>query len=171
MKISNLNLYNFRSFGREAITFKDKNQCIRPFTVLIGDNSTGKTTILEAIAKGFIPVLRVLNKNITNSEDFKDLSDADIKIGSRWTAVELTVDYSGVEYSWHNYRRQSSTVEMNELGELKSQKNIKDAIMYNTGSLEDELKTPLVIYFSINRMFIDIPRRRSKQTVLLAFDS
>lgn len=168
MKISKLILNNFRSFGQKTVLFINNEEYIRPFTVLIGDNSTGKTTILEAIAKGFIPVLRTINKNVANPDDFKDLCDSDIKISSEWTAVELTVNYGGLEYSWHNHRKRNSAIDLkNYLGEIKPQKNIKDAIANNTISSENELKAPLVIYFSINRMFIDIPRRRSnKQTAL-----
>jgi len=50
MRLKKLVLSNFRSFGAEpeTITFED-------FTVLIGGNSTGKTAVMQALAKLFSP--------------------------------------------------------------------------------------------------------------------
>jgi predicted ATP-binding protein involved in virulence len=45
MRIKSLHLRNFRAFRDDEIRFSDKK-----FTVLIGDNSSGKTTILDAAA-------------------------------------------------------------------------------------------------------------------------
>ena len=161
MKITRVELFNFRCFDRKSISFNDEQNNVRHFTVLIGDNAIGKTTILEAVAKAFVPVLRPINKNVAKPDDFKDITDSDIRTGKKWTAIELEVNYEGTDYSWHNHRRISSIVEMKEVGELKSQKLIKDAIIKNIENENEEKKTPLVIYYSINRMFIDIPRRRS----------
>lgn len=172
MKVTKIDLYNFRCFDRKTIYFENGTNPVVPFIVLIGDNASGKTTILESIAKAFIPILRPINKNVANPDDFKDIVDSDIKIGSKWSAVELSVTYEGTEYSWHNYRRLSAAVDMREIGELKPQKYIKEAINKNLETSSSEIVAPLVVYYSINRMFVDIPRRRSnKQTVLEATEA
>jgi len=44
MKILELYLKNFRCFGEETFEFSEN------FNVLIGDNATGKTVILDALA-------------------------------------------------------------------------------------------------------------------------
>ena len=56
MKIDFLELTNFRNIQKQDIIFEDKN-----FVALIGDNGSGKTTILESITKAFVPVLRSIN--------------------------------------------------------------------------------------------------------------
>ena len=56
MKVDFIELTNFRGIQKQRITFENKN-----FVALIGDNGSGKTTILEAITKGFVPVLRTVN--------------------------------------------------------------------------------------------------------------
>ena len=53
MKVDFIELTNFRGIQKKRITFENKN-----FVALIGDNGSGKTTILEGITKGFVPVLR-----------------------------------------------------------------------------------------------------------------
>lgn len=44
MKIRQLELQNFRCFDQKTFEFSDQ------FNVLIGDNATGKTAILDALA-------------------------------------------------------------------------------------------------------------------------
>lgn len=51
MRVDFIELINFRNIQKQKITFKNKN-----FVALIGDNGSGKTTILEGITKGFVPV-------------------------------------------------------------------------------------------------------------------
>ena len=43
MKITKLNLINFRNYSNMSVTFGDK------MNIFIGDNAQGKTNILEAI--------------------------------------------------------------------------------------------------------------------------
>ena len=56
MKIDFLEIINFRNMRSAALDFANKN-----FVALIGDNGSGKTTILESITKAFVPVLRAVN--------------------------------------------------------------------------------------------------------------
>ena len=56
MKVDFLELTNFRNIQKQKIVFENKK-----FVALIGDNGSGKTTILEGITKGFVPVLRTIN--------------------------------------------------------------------------------------------------------------
>ena len=72
VKVDFIELTNFRGVQNQRITFENKN-----FVALIGDNGSGKTTILEGITKGFVPVLRIIN-----AEAMKecDLANKDIRI-------------------------------------------------------------------------------------------
>lgn len=56
MKIQSIELKNFRSFSEKKLNFTAECGNPRQFTVLIGDNSAGKTTVLEAVTKCFVPL-------------------------------------------------------------------------------------------------------------------
>ena len=72
MKIRSVELNNFRSFSDKKLSFTDKVGKVRQFTVLIGDNSAGKTTVLEAITKCFVPTMRTLSRTAVQNCDIKD---------------------------------------------------------------------------------------------------
>lgn len=97
MKVDFIELTNFRGIQKQKITFENKN-----FVALIGDNGSGKTTILEAITKGFVPVLRTVN-----AEAMKecDLVNNDIRNGSNGAVVTLGITLDGDKYIWENRRR------------------------------------------------------------------
>mgnify|MGYP003295737877 CR=1 FL=1 len=46
MKIKSINIRNFRGFAQQYVEFKDN------LTVIIGNNTVGKTTILKALQVG-----------------------------------------------------------------------------------------------------------------------
>lgn len=100
MKVDFIELTNFRGIQKQRIRFKNKN-----FVALIGDNGSGKTTILEGITKGFVPVLRTIN-----AEAMKecDLANKDIRNGANGTTVTLGITLDGEKYVWTNRRRLSS---------------------------------------------------------------
>ena len=122
MKIDFLELTNFRNIQTQKIVFENKN-----FVVLIGDNGSGKTTILEGITKGFVPVLRAIN-----SEAMKqcDLTNNDIKNGTNSTGVTLGITLDNEKYVWTNRRRLSSQQPFENIGnqqneEVKGLKELK----------------------------------------------
>ncbi|MFN7349387.1 MAG: AAA family ATPase, partial [Dolichospermum sp.] len=66
MKIRQLELQNFRCFEQKTFEFSDQ------FNVLIGDNATGKTAILDALAIGagsfFLGIDKINSPNIQKDE-------------------------------------------------------------------------------------------------------
>lgn len=50
MQIAALRIQNFKGIRELDLSFKDELGRIRPLTVLLGDNGSGKTTVLQAIA-------------------------------------------------------------------------------------------------------------------------
>ena len=95
MKVDFIELTNFRGIQKQRITFENKN-----FVALIGDNGSGKTTILEAITKGIVPVLRTVNAE----------------------AVTLGITLDGEKYVWTNRRRLSSQQPFENAGDVKAEK-------------------------------------------------
>lgn len=114
MKVNFIELTNFRGIQKQRITFENKN-----FVALIGDNGSGKTTILEAITKGFVPVLRTVN-----AEAMKecDLANKDIRNGANGAAVTLGITLDGEKYIWTNRRRLSSQQPFENAGDVKAEK-------------------------------------------------
>lgn len=152
MKIDFLELTNFRNIQTQKIVFENKN-----FVVLIGDNGSGKTTILEGITKGFVPVLRAIN-----SEAMKqcDLTNNDIKNGTNSTGVTLGITLDNEKYVWTNRRRLSSQQPFENIGNQQNEevKGLKELKLRYSQCVEDK-KLPLVLYYGTDRIIRDVPVR------------
>lgn len=152
MKIDFLELTNFRNIQKQKIVFENKN-----FVVLIGDNGSGKTTILESITKGFVPVLRTIN-----AEAMKqcDLTNNDIKNGMNSTGVTLGITLDNEKYVWTNKRRLSSQQPFENIGEQQNGeiKGLKELKLRYSQCVEEK-KLPLVLYYGTDRIIRDVPVR------------
>lgn len=150
MRIDFLEMINFRNMKVQRIAFEKKK-----FVVLIGDNGSGKTTILEAITKAFVPVLRTINAEAMRSND---LSNNDVRLGSNGVAVKIGITLNDEKYIWTNRRRLSSQIpfeegiEANEQGDLKRLKNVYAQCV-------EQRKLPLVLYYGTDRIIREIPQR------------
>lgn len=152
MRIKFLEVMNFRNMKSNRIEFSNKQ-----FTVLIGDNGTGKTSIIEGITKGFVPVIRAIN-----SEAVKqcDLNNKDITFGTASTSVTLKIELDDKEYTWTNRRRKSSLVQFDQTVENKdkSQHDLKQLKAKYMKCVEDK-RLPLVLYYGTDRIIRDVPVR------------
>lgn len=150
MRIDFLEMINFRNMKMQRVSFEGKK-----FVVLIGDNGAGKTTILEAITKAFVPVLRTVNSEAMKSND---LTNTDVRLGSNGVAVKIGITLDNEKYIWTNRRRLSSQIpfeegiEANEQGDLKALKNVYAKCVENR-------KFPLVLYYGTDRIIREIPQR------------
>lgn len=147
MKIDFLELTNFRNIQKQKIIFKDKN-----FVVLIGDNGSGKTSILEAITKAFVPVLRTVNSEAVKN---CDLNNNDIKDGEAATIVSIGVSLDGTAYIWSNKRRLSSQVPI----EIKTDQNDLKRMKAKYMECSENQKLPLVLYYGTDRIIREVPQR------------
>lgn len=86
----------------EEAFFTNKQGNVKNFTVLIGDNGVGKTAVLEAITKCFVPLIRTIS-----SEAVKkcDLNNNDIKYDTGWTEISASLVMDGKIYELSNRRR------------------------------------------------------------------
>jgi len=152
MKIDFLELINFRNIRSGRISFKDKD-----FVVLIGDNGTGKTTILESITKAFVPVFRAVNGEAVKK---CDLTNEDIKCGTPGTAVTIGVNLDDIEYVWTNRRRLSSQVPFENIIEQRgqAQNDLKSLKSKYTECVEKK-RMPLVLYYGTDRIIREVPQR------------
>lgn len=152
MKIDFLELYNFRNIQKQKIVFDKKN-----FVVLIGDNGSGKTTILEAITKAFVPVLRAVNNEAVKQ---CDLTNSDIQCGTFGTAVTIGASLDGEQYVWTNRRRLSSQVPFENPTEQKGQiQNDLKGLKLKYAECVEKKKLPLVLYYGTDRIIREVPQR------------
>lgn len=129
------------------IEFINPNGKIRNFTILIGDNSTGKTAVLEAITKALVPVVRGINKEAVKESDLKDI---DIKYGENWTHLSLKTVFGKDEYQCSNKRRVAKTGEV-PLVVAKDTLKAKYKECFERGYL------PLVLYYGTDRVVKGVP--------------
>lgn len=152
MKVNFIELRNFRNIQEQRITFENKN-----FVALIGDNGSGKTTILEGITKGFVPVLRTIN-----AEAMKDcdLANKDIRNGANGAAVTLGITLDDEKYVWTNRRRLSTQQPFENTGDIKTEnaKELKELKVKYARCVE-ERKLPLVLYYGTDRIIREVPQR------------
>lgn len=152
MRIKLLEMTNFRNIKLNRLEFSDKQ-----FTVLIGDNGTGKTAIIEGITKGFVPVIRAVNSEAVKN---CDLNNRDIACGTAATTVTLKIELDDEEYTWTNRRRLSSLVEFDPIIENK------DKVQHDLKQLKskyikriEEKRLPLVLYYGTDRIIREVPVR------------
>lgn len=152
MRIEYIELTNFRNIQTQKIEFGDKK-----FIVLIGDNGSGKTSILEAITKAFVPALRVVN-----SEAVKkcDLANSDILCGAFGTSVTIGILLDHEQYVWTNRRRLSSQVPFEDAVESKGQvQNDLKKLKLKYTECVGRRKLPLVLYYGTDRIIREVPQR------------
>ncbi len=152
MKIDFLELTNFRGIEKQKVALKNKD-----FVALIGDNGSGKTSILEGITKAFVPILRTIN-----AEAMKecDLNNNDIRNGSNGTGVTLGITLDNERYIWTNRRRVSSQQPFENMSEIKIDdfKGLKELKQKYSECVEDR-KLPLVLYYGTDRIIREVPQR------------
>lgn len=152
MKIDFVELHNFRNIEEQKIAFENRN-----FVVLIGDNGSGKTSILEAITKAFVPALRAIS-----SEAVKqcDLTNNDIRHGASGTIVTIGASLDGEQYVWSNRRRFSSMVPFENIAEQKVQtQNDLKALKAKYIECVEKKELPLVLYYGTDRIIREVPQR------------
>lgn len=152
MKVDFLELTNFRNIQKQKIVFENKK-----FVALIGDNGSGKTTILEGITKGFVPVLRTINAEAMKESD---LTNNDIRNEASSTGVTLGITLDEEKYVWTNKRRRSSQQPFENMGNVpfentKGLKELKGKYL----QCVDERKLPLVLYYGTDRIIREVPQR------------
>lgn len=172
MKIQRLHLQNFRCYRKNIITFEPD------LTVLIADNGIGKTSILDALAKGFGSLYKGFPGVKTS-----DLSSLDISISKG----ERQKDHCLLTYLaksdkrqlfWGRVKRRNSAVSQDSLrsmqsisireilegmddveGLLSPIRDEHNEIMhaFNEGQ---EFNLPVIVYYGTDRAVRDDVKRR-----------
>ncbi|WP_150048162.1 AAA family ATPase [Methylomonas rhizoryzae] len=101
MKINKLKLANFRCFEKYEIDFSDR------FTLLIGDNGSGKTTILDSLSLNIQDLLSQFSTNQITCERSLSLDDMSFTISSMGQSITKEYEqqtFIDAEYTTNNNR-------------------------------------------------------------------
>lgn len=151
VKIDFLELRNFRNMHNHKISFENRN-----FVVLIGDNGSGKTSVLEAVTKAFVPVLRAVNNEAVKK---CDLTNSDIQSGTSGTTVTIGISLGGEQYVWANRRRFSAQIPFESTTERGAAQNDLKSLKAKYMEYMEKKKLPLVLYYGTDRIIRDVPQR------------
>ena len=170
MKIRQLELKNFRCFDQKTFEFSDQ------FNVLIGDNGTGKSAILDALAIGVGSFL--LGINSINS---RDISDDDIRRIIRLDTIPPTSEkilpvVVSCEGCFEDIAKMSWARELRVVDGRTTRTGAKEIISY-AKQLQDKVRIqkqdrdkiilPVISYYGTNRLWTakkdDKPRLPSSQ--------
>ena len=134
MKIKRLVIENFRAI--EHLEF----QCADGMNVFIGDNGTGKSTVLEAIAilYSWLPAL-VKNPNGTG----RAVAEKDIKQSAAYCYLEIEILYNGNPVVWSLLKGEETTAKRTRLSDLRG---FVEHLRYSANE-----EKPLMTFYGINR--------------------
>ncbi|PKG40365.1 AAA family ATPase [Psychromonas sp. Urea-02u-13] len=148
MKITNISIKNFKRFEDELFLFNPK------VTVLIGDNGTGKSTVLDALSfilgTFFLGVDGVKSRPLSNSEKRRVIASPE--------SVEVQLPFCiGVEHSLDNINYQWKRSTNKVRSGVTSQKEARDLINKAKDLTErvrngEEVNLPLIAYYGTERL-------------------
>lgn len=154
MKIKNINIENIGRFSNLNIGFSDGNNKILNHIILIGNNGSGKTTILESISL-------VLNWFVSRVKSEKgngsQINELKINNNSNSGNVKIEVLDNDSNFQWivsKSKRGKKNEVPTN----LEGLNRLTD--LYRTKFTEDnDISFPILTYYDANRGVLDIPLR------------
>ncbi len=161
MRLKKITLKNYRCFENLEIDLHPR------LTVLVGENGSGKTSILDAIASGLSPLLRYLS-SADQRLSGPGIKDTDFRIeplpgrGSkqRWGTtdyVQVVIETtSGM--TWDNWRRSSADKQQaSKIGQTKLSDYAKSLLESFKTAFPEQL--PILAYYGAQRGRIEIPER------------
>ena len=134
MRIKHLIIENFRAIEHLELHCSDR------MNVFIGDNGTGKSSVLEAVAILY-SWLPALIKNPRGKA--RPVAEQDIKRGAAYCYLEIEVEFKGNRVKWSLLKGQEMLEKRTRLSDLRS---FAEYLRF----LENENK-PLMTFYGINR--------------------
>lgn len=161
MRLKKITLNDYRCFENLEVNLHPK------LTVLVGENGSGKTAILDAIATGLSPLMRYLS-SANQRLSGPGIKDTDFRIASlpergnrqRWGTTDyaqvIMETMSGME--WDNWRPSAADRQQaNKIGQ-SSLSNYAKGILESFKTDSPEL-LPIFAYYGAQRGTIEIPER------------
>lgn len=155
MQLTDLKLENFRSYEQLALELGGR------LTVLLGDNGSGKTSVLDAIAIGLGAALTHLPT--VSGINFKKNGDIlqQGNLAAPYTRVALQIQ-SGIK--WDRIQRRDKS--KNTLAATPTGNGLKELVAFLDRTVIDPLnkgkdfELPVVAYYGVSRAVLEVPLRR-----------
>lgn len=159
-RVNSIELYDYKRFSKVDLTFSQKNT-----TVLIGNNGTGKSTILEAIAKN----LQFLSDNIRikNNNNYKfNESEINIDCTNGYSIVKCDISLQD-EYSFScSLAKNHENVARKISSELEQFKVLGGMLQESDRLHGRNFPYPLMAYYPVERSITfkreDITKKQEK---------
>lgn len=154
MKIKNINIDNIGRFTNLNIDFTKNNGEIHNHIILIGNNGSGKTSILESIALAlswFVSRIKADKGSGTQINELKINND------SNSGSIKINVIDRDTEFNWMISKSKKGKKNLNP-SILEGLNKIVD--IYRTDYTENNnISFPILTYYDANRGVLDIPLR------------
>lgn len=134
MRIKHLVIENFRAIEHLEL------HCVDGMNVFIGDNGTGKSTVLEAVAILYSWLSALVKRPRGKG---RSIAEQDITRGAHYCYLEIDVEYNGRRVEWSILKGVESLDRRTRLADLRS---FAENLRFST----DENK-PLLTFYGINR--------------------
>lgn len=147
MHINEVELENFR--GASSLCLQLHEQV----NVFFGTNGSGKTTVLDAVAK---MLSWIANRAHTPKATAQQVSELDIQNGQHFSKILLKGCYDNQEFLVRLVKSRSG----HHPSDIRTGFHIKDLLAkINSFAQENKHQLPLLAYYPVNRAVLDIPLR------------
>ncbi|MEA5467710.1 AAA family ATPase [Spirulina sp. 06S082] len=157
MKIRKLELQNFKCFEQKTFEFSDR------FNVLIGDNATGKTAILDALAIGlgsfFLGIDNISSRGIRANE-IRQIVRTEGETSTRESILPVIISCHGCfennnEILWtrerKTYKGVTTSIEAKSITTYASE--LQKKVRFEEQN-RDEIILPIISYYGTGRLWI-----------------
>jgi predicted ATP-binding protein involved in virulence len=158
MQIKKLELKNFARFENLVVDFAPQHDTQGNVTVFIGNNGSGKTAILKALALSLSWLVARIERERGSGSP---ISELDITNGMGFAQISLTVEEQGKAFQW--------TLAKTAKGSIKEEESSLRAVskLANTyrKRLADDanISLPLIVYNPVERAVLDVPLKIRRQ--------
>ena len=143
LKVTEIDLFQFRQFDKISVDFDSK------ITLLVGDNGSGKSTILDALSKSLI----WLRSNIMTADTNCRLpltSDVNVNESSKYTYIDCQYSILDKQKFQHVFSKAKTGHKSSVESEHEAIKLLGD--IYRVANDEiDKFNLPLIAFYSIDR--------------------
>ena len=151
MKINNLTLINYRRFEHQSFVFNDH------FTVLIGDNATGKTQVLQAIVTLLSQYQSKMLRNAENDIEIeeKDVYHESLVFNNQNGHHQLRMEYS---YPAIISARINNSVNVSCRKDDATMANVRDGYLASKAEedlnhIKEGITLPVLAYYGTSRLW------------------
>lgn len=156
--LKSISLIDFKGIKHLNIDFSQRNGAFPNPIVLIGNNGSGKTTILEAIAKSLSWLVNRTYRSSNTPAKYIDDSEINNLSENGYASVVcqlITSDNSLFNIELNKSKDGSAHPKKNDLAQITQ----LASIINNTDKRIEKYDLPLFAYYSVSRATADIPKK------------